>query len=370
MIDFVATSPELRELWGLYYLEGTSCPEYQSWLTKWKGAWPKPPLLSLSEWTRRERVRAKKEALVKRIQTPVLTEQSINFLPLPVNPDTGELNPNSLPLESIWLLEALLDPIITNPGNLLKALNGEVCPPLHFMISTQEVREKIGRRFGNEEQLRAFKNLRRWELVRQYIWDTKKGKRGGWEPVKMEIGTVFAYQWKVTEMRRAGRPDRAGTKVNYVLEGTISPLAGFILRWNLAHHRIRPIPKLVYRMSEGAQLLYRQGLPFVLTPSGWRLTYKTACRILGYPEDPIDFQPKLIEKYLRELGDRVHWRRDKETERKDGGPGRDRLWVLKIGKRERHEWYKKRLHQARIDREKNNLHKGSVTPPIICTKAQ
>ena len=350
MTEFVVTTPEERELWYLYWEEGKDCPEYRSWLSKWKVAWPKPPLRSLKEWRLKQLLQARKIALAN--PPDILTEQSMNFLPLPVNPDTGELNPNSLPLESIWILEALLDPIITDPANnIIKKLKDPeaIHVPVDFTITAKEVRKKLGRRFSNAEQLRAFTNLRRWEIVRQYCWDTTKGKRGTWTLYKMEEGTVFAYQWKVTEMRRAGGKDKAGKQVDYIFSGMISPVVGFLLLWNLAHHRIRPIPQKVYRMSEGAQLLYRQGLPFILNV--WRLKYDVACRILGYSaEAEVKDQPGMISGYLDEIAKVIGWRRDKKAEKKHGGRGHDRIWVLKASKKETKEQWRRRYHRDKIER--------------------
>lgn len=352
MNDFICGNKELIELWGLYWEEGKDCPEYRSWLTKWKAAWPKPPLRSLKEWRLKQLLQTRKIALAN--PPDILTEQSMNFLPLPVNPDTGELNPNSLPLESIWILESLLDPIITDPANnITKKLNDPeaIHVPVDFTITAKKVRKKLGRRFSNAEQLRAFTSLRRWEIVRQYCWDTTKGKRGTWTPYKMEEGTVFAYQWKVTEMRRAGGKDKAGKQVDYVFSGMISPVVGFLLLWNLAHHRIRPIPQKVYRMSEGAQLLYRQGLPFILNV--WRLKYDVACRILGYSvEGEVKDQPGMISGYLDEIVKVVGWRRDKRSE---SGRGHDGIWVLKASKKETKEQWLRRYHRDKIERARKEF---------------
>jgi len=367
MTDFICVNNEQVELWGLYWEEGKACPEYCSWLTKWKGAWPKPGLLSLKEWRRKQLLQARKLALAN--PPDILTEQSMNFLPLPVNPDTGELNPNSLPLESIWILEALLDPIITDPtNNITEKLKDAdaIHMPVDFTITAKEVRKKLGRRFGNAEQLRAFTSLRRWEIVRQYCWDPEKGD-GGWSPVKMEVGTVFAYQWKVIEMRRAGVKDKAGKQVDYVFSGMISPVVGFLLLWNLANHRIRPIPQKVYRMSEGAQLLYRQGLPFILI--GWCLKYDVACRILGYSvEAKVQNQPRLITGYLNEIVKVVGWRRDTKAEKKHGGRGHNRVWMMNAGKKETKEKWQRRHHKDKVEQARKRfallMSKSVVFPHI------
>jgi len=97
-------------------------------------------------------------------------------------------------------------------------------------------------------------------------------------------------------------------------------------------------------MSEGAQLLYRQGLPFILSPSGWRLTYPIACQVLGYPETPTDFQPGMIRKYLKEIGTSVGWRV------KEAGKGRSLIWTLKVSKKERADWWDREYRRSKKKR--------------------
>jgi len=153
LTDFVITIPEERKLWYLYWEEGKECPEYQTWLTGWKCAWPKPPLLSLKEWRHKKLLRVRKLALAN--PPDILTEQSMNFLPLPVNPDTGELNPNSLPLESIWILEALLDPIITDPvNNITKILKDPEA--IHVPVDFRARAAPRRRRGPSEEESGSF----------------------------------------------------------------------------------------------------------------------------------------------------------------------------------------------------------------------
>ncbi len=353
------------QLWPYLTEEALEDEAYWGYIQMWQSR-PTPgaqPHDILSWYTKQLMLLTDEERRLKeeRENRPVLVEQSMNYLPLPVNPDTGEINPYALPLESIWLLEAMLDQNLRDPKNrITKALaqGQEVAlEPGRFEASTTYVRKKIGRRFSDQEQVEAFDKLVDWKIVSQYIWDEKKGSNGGWIPVKSEHGIHVISEWFKDEERRAGAPDSQGRNRRYIFRGEIHHLAWFIIRYNMASHRFHEIPKAVYRMSPGAQLLYRQGLPFVLKLNGWALTYPVACRVLGYPESPIDFQPGAIEKYIDELKRTVDWRRDKDEERKrHSGRGADRLWVLRASKKAirglimSHE-HQKKVQQARTRKQ-------------------
>ena len=289
---------------------------------------------------------------------PVLTEQSINFLLLPVNPKTGELNPYAPPLKVIWLLEALMDPIVKDP----KPYTSEVIGPdgtktgiiLHFRSAMTEIRQTIGRNFSSKDQAEAFAWLLKWQINWLHEW-TQEGKKGGWRRVVIK-GTNFISDWDVDVKVRPGRPDDEGN-IDVILCGNITPRAVEIVLNNLAHYRLRSIPKAVYQMSEGAQRLYRQGLPYVLSPEGWRLTYPFACRVLGYQEDKDVYNhAKAIEEYLAEIVETVGWRRDKKAEEKElqgqKRPGQDRVWYLKASKQERADWWKRKYRRKKLSESK------------------
>lgn len=276
------------------------------------------------------------------LSIPVLTEQAINWLLLPVNPETGLRNPYAPPLEVIWFLEAMMDPIVKDP----KPYTSEVIGPdgtsggrmLSFRTAMTEVRKTIGRDFNSAAQARAFAWLLEWQITWLHEW-TQEGRKGGWRKVVIK-GTNFITDWDVDVKARRGRPNEEGN-IDVIFCGRIAPRAVEIILNNLAHHRFRPIPKEVYQMSEGVQRLYRQGLPFVLQPSGWRLEYEMACRVLGYPEAPIDFQPGMIRKYLKEIGTTVGWKL------KEVGKGRLRVWVLKTRK-DRSEWWGRKHRRGKV----------------------
>ncbi len=173
----------------------------------------------------------------------------------------------------------------------------------------------------------------------------------------MISGTQVVMDWDIKVTRRRGRPTVKNGQVqtdNVVFFGRLAPRVSEAIMNNLEYHRLRLIPKVVYRMREGAQLLYRQGLPFVLRPSGWRFNYDVACRVLGYPESPIDFQPGMINGYVNEIVQAVGWIRDKNTERKEGGRGPARLWVLRASRKERAEWWKQRCRQDKVTKARQD----------------
>ena len=357
MIIKPLTKDEARQRWPWLTEEALADEEYWAYLQRW--AYNPPPTSrqpqDITAWLTRQLTALQAEVkLMKAAQAnqPVMVEQSTNYLPLPVNPTTGEVNPYALPLESIWLLEAVLDQQLREPKNrITKALTQGrevMMEPGRFEASTTEVRRKVGRRFSDQEQLVAFDKLVDWKIVSQYIWDEKKGSNGGWTPVKSEHGIHVINEWFKDEEKRAGRPSKEGGGRRYIFRGEIHPVAWFIIRRNMAFHRFHEIPKAVYRMSQGAQLLYRQGLPFVMSRTGWRLTFPVACRILGYPESPVKFQPESIEKYLGEIVRTVSWRRDREAERAGGGRGHDRLWVLKASKKEISHMLKRQFRREKV----------------------
>lgn len=278
---------------------------------------------------------------------PVLTEQGINYLLLPVNPETGELNPYAPPLKVIWLLEALMDPIIKDPkphtSEVIGADGTKTGIMLHFRSAMTENRQTIGRNFSSKDQAEAFAWLLKWQINWLHEW-TQEGKKGGWRRVIIK-GTNFIADWDVDVKVRSGRPDAEGN-IDVILCGNITPRASEIVLNNLAHYRLRPILKAAYQMSEGAQLLYRQGLPFVLSPGGWRLTYPIACRVLVCPETPVKNQPGQIRKCLKEVKTTVGWKVQ------ELGSGQKRVWILKVSKQERADWWKRKYRRKKLSESK------------------
>jgi hypothetical protein len=335
-------------------LEDAGYWEYlQSWAYSWRPSSQQPK--SLAAWLNYQLGLVQGELKARQLaeaNQPVQTEQSMEYLPLRVNPETGLQNPEALPLKAIWMLEAVLDPIVKNPerhlaAEMIKSAEGEE-RILRFRMSMRDIRKTVGRRFSYEEQIVAFANLLNWKISWVHIW-TVKDKKQGWKKVLTISGTQFVMDWDVKVTRRFGRPTKDSNETeDVVFFGRLAPRVSEAILNNLEYHRLRLIPKAVYRMKEGAQLLYRQGLPFVLKPEGWRLTYDVACRVLGYPEEPVKDQPGLIERYVTEIMKTVGWRRDKKAEKKESGRGHHRRWILIASKKERAEWWTRKQHQDKI----------------------
>jgi len=337
------------QLWPYLTEEALKDEAYSAYIQKWLDR-PTPggkPMDILSWYTRQltvlqDELRRQKEEQGNR---PTTIEQSMNFALLPVNPSTGEVNPYALPLESVWILDAIMDKLLDDPRN--RFIKTTILDSCQFEITTTEVRDRIGRKkeFSDQAQAEAFRRLVAWQIVSQYVWDESQNLgRGGWYPVKSEHGISAITEWDKTEEAYRGR-----RRSRYVFRGELHPLAWFIIRYNVMNHRILKLPKTAYRMSRGAQLLYRQGLPFIFSRTGWRLTYPVACRVLDYPEAPVKDQPGAIEKFVTEIVESIDWRRDKEREGREGGVGQHRIWVLKASKKAVRDLIMSREHHSKID---------------------
>jgi hypothetical protein len=354
-MKFIAKD-EARRRWPWLTEEALADAEYWDYIQRWAYSWhpnyERP--MDAEAWLNRQLSGLQGEQKLRKLEEanqPVRIEQSMAYLPLRVDPETGLQNPQALPLKAIWMLESLLDPIVKNPDRHIAAEVIKSAEPeeriLKFRMSMRDVRKTVGRAFSHEEQIEAFAELLNWKISWVHIW-TMKDRRQGWKKVLTVSGTQFVMDWDVEVTRQAGRPSKQGDTTSITFFGRLAPRVSEAILNNLEYHRLRLIPKAVYRMSKGAQLLYRQGLPFVLRPSGWRLKYDVACRVLGYPEGPVKFQPSMIESYMEEVVQTVGWRRDKKAERKEGGLGHDRLWILKASKKERAEWWKQKQHRDRV----------------------
>lgn len=350
------TKEEALGRWPWLTAEELEDAGYWDYLQRWAYTWRRPNEhpMALADWLIHQLGLVKGELKARKLEEatqPVQTEQSMEYLPLRVDPKTGLQNPQTLPLKAIWMLESLLDPIVKSPdrhiaAEVIKSPNGEE-RILKFRMSMRDVRRTVGREFSNEEQIAAFALLLNWKISWVHIW-TVKDRRQGWKKVLTISGTQFVMDWDVEVTKRSGRPSKHGDITNITFLGRLAPRISETILNNLEYHRLRLIPKTVYQMREGAQLLYRQGLPFILKPEGWRLGYDVACRVLGYPESPIDFQPGLIEQYVAEIVQTVGWQRDKRTEREQGGRGHDRLWVLRASRQERADWHKRKQHRDKV----------------------
>lgn len=185
------------------------------------------------------------------------------------------------------------------------------------------------------------------------MWE-EQDKKKGWKKVITIRGTQFIMDWDVEMVKRRGRPGKESDSEDLVFSGRLAPRFSDLILTNQSFHRILEIPKIAYRMSHGAQLLYRQGLPFVLRRGGWWLSYPMECRVLGYPETPIDFQTGAIDGYVDEIVQTVGWRRDRKIERLRGGVGQDRLWILKASKEKISALIKSREHKKKIAQARNH----------------
>jgi hypothetical protein len=281
-------------------------------------------------------VTARQKALVKFKASGgmITTEQGMNWILLPADPRTGDKNPLAPPLKATWLLHALMKPILENPSkhtfDVVKdgVIQGNI---LSFKTAGDEIRNRLGVRFSNREQEEAFAWLLEWRIEWIHVWNKpEKGKKGGWEKRVIVGGTHFIADWDVDVKLRPGPVDAEGENINLIFMGHIPVRATEIILNNLKYHRIAQIPQVVYRMSVKAQLLYRQGIPFVQSPEGWVLTYRVACGALGYGQETVMNQPRQIERVLRELEVAVGW---KVKERKGRGVGR--VWVIKLEKKEK-----------------------------------
>ncbi|MEN6560210.1 MAG: hypothetical protein ABFD52_05505 [Acidobacteriota bacterium] len=329
------------QLWPYLTEEALEDKAYWGYIQMWLSRpTPGSKPLDILSWYTRQLVRLQEEERrlkEERENRPLLKDQSLHWAHLPVNPETGNVNPQALPLTAIWFLEALLNPIIRNPkrhiaDKVIISPGGEE-HILKFELSMSEVRKATGRKVSFSELIQAFACLLNWTLSQYHVWE-EKDKKKGWKKVVTIRGTQFIMDWDVQIVKRRGRPGKESGREDLIFSGRLAPRFSELILNNQSYHRLLEIAKIAYKMSKGAQLLYRQGLPFVLRRGGWWLTYPVACRVLGYSETPVKFQPEYIEKYLSEITTAVDWRRDKTTERLRGGVGQERIWVLKASKKE------------------------------------
>jgi hypothetical protein len=256
---------------------------------------------------------------------PILEEQALFFQMLPVNPITGRNNSSVPSLKGFWMLDCIIDDILRNPKygfkRKIEERDAVQLSLLEFDVTTTDNRRKIGRRWSNEEQQTAFKELRDLEFKMIHRWNPDKGKHGGWEGYELQSVTTFHSlvprdEAKEEKWGKRGAPTKKGENVQLRFKGIMTgPIGETIIMNAIFFRKVFAIPQASYSMSPGAQILHRQGLPFANTPEGWKLTRTIAFRALGYDENERrhrDRYTELIEKYLFELKVKLGWKIERQ----------------------------------------------------------